>query len=176
MRKYFTAKSRQRFVIIRSTLAPLTYIMDAPTSNKHYGDVIIGSIASQITSLTIVYSSVYSGADQRTHQSSASLAFVRGIHRRPVNSPHKGSVTRKCFHLLTSSWMCAWVSLYYWLSNVIWHITPNLSKVCLIIQQMRIKLTPHISKLGSPLAQLMACCLMTTSHCLDQWGLTISRV
>ena len=37
------------------------------------------------------------GADQRKHQSSASLAFVRGIHRRPVNSPHKGPVTRKVF-------------------------------------------------------------------------------
>ena len=61
----------------------------------HYNDVIVGSIASQITSLTIVYSSVYSGTDQRKHQSSASLAFVRGIHRRPVNSPHKGPVTRK---------------------------------------------------------------------------------
>ena len=55
------------------------------------------TIASQITSLTIVYSTVYSDADQRKHQSSASLAFVRGIHRRPVNSPHKGPVTRKMF-------------------------------------------------------------------------------
>ena len=63
----------------------------------HYSDVIMGSIASQITSLTIVYSSVYSGADQRKHQSSASLAFVQEIHRRPVNSPHKGPVTRKMF-------------------------------------------------------------------------------
>ena len=54
-------------------------------------------MASQITSLTIVYSSIYSGADQRKHQSSASLAFVRGIHRWPVNSPHKGPVTRKMF-------------------------------------------------------------------------------
>ena len=51
----------------------------------------------QITSLTIVYSTVYSGADQRKHQSSASLAFVWGIHREPVNSPHKGPVTRKLF-------------------------------------------------------------------------------
>ena len=49
----------------------------------HYGDVIIGAIASQITSLTIVYSTVYSDADQRKHQSSTSLAFVRGIHRGP---------------------------------------------------------------------------------------------
>ena len=63
----------------------------------HYGDVIMSVIASQITSLTIVYSSIYSGADQRKHQSSASLAFVKGIHRRPVNSPHKGPVTREMF-------------------------------------------------------------------------------
>ena len=54
-------------------------------------------MASQITSLTIVYSSVYSGGDQRKHQSSVSLAFVRGIHRRPVNSPHEWPVTRKVF-------------------------------------------------------------------------------
>ena len=53
--------------------------------------------ASQITSLTIVYSTVYSDADQRKHQSSASLAFVRGIHRWPVNSLHKWPVTRKMF-------------------------------------------------------------------------------
>ena len=47
----------------------------------HYNDVIMGMIASQITSLMVVYSIVYSGADQRRHQSPASLAFVRGIHR-----------------------------------------------------------------------------------------------
>ena len=64
---------------------------------NHYDDVIMGTMASQITSLAIVYSTVYSGADQRKHQSSASLAFVRGIHRRPVNSPHKWPVTRKMF-------------------------------------------------------------------------------
>ena len=57
----------------------------------------MSTIASQITSLTIVHSTVYSGADQRKHQSSASLAFVRGIHRGPVNSSHKGPVTRKTF-------------------------------------------------------------------------------
>ena len=65
--------------------------------SNHYNDVIIGAMASQITRLTIVYSTVYSGADHRKHQSSASLAFVRGIHRRPVNSPHKWPVTRKSF-------------------------------------------------------------------------------
>ena len=63
----------------------------------NYIDVIMGTMASQITSLTIVYSIVYSGADQRKHQSSASLTFVRGIHRGPVNSPHKGPVTQKMF-------------------------------------------------------------------------------
>ena len=57
----------------------------------------MGAIASQITSLTIVYSTVYSDADQRKHQSSASLAFVWGIHRGPVNSPHKWPVTRRMF-------------------------------------------------------------------------------
>ena len=63
----------------------------------HYDDVKMGAMASQITSLMIVYSTVYSDADQRKHQSSASLAFVRGIHRGPVNSPHKWLVTRKMF-------------------------------------------------------------------------------
>ena len=65
----------------------------------HYNDVIMGTMASQIASLTIVYSTVYPGADQRKQQSSASLAFVWGIHRLPVNSPHKGPVTRKMFPL-----------------------------------------------------------------------------
>ena len=57
----------------------------------------MGAIASQITSLMIVYSNVYSDADERKHQSSASLAFVREIHRGPVNSAHKWPVTRKMF-------------------------------------------------------------------------------
>ena len=66
-------------------------------SQWHYNDVIMSVMASQITSLTIVYSTLYSGADQRKHQSSASLAFVWGKHRWPVNSPHEGPVTRKIF-------------------------------------------------------------------------------
>ena len=60
---------------------------------SHYNDVTMDAIASQITSLAIVYSTVYSSGDQRKHQSSASLAFVWGIHRG------RG----KCFHLMTSS-------------------------------------------------------------------------
>ena len=65
--------------------------------HPHYSDVIMGTMAFQITSLTIVYSTVYSGGDQTKHQSFASLAFVRGIHRWSVNSPHKEQVTLKMF-------------------------------------------------------------------------------
>ena len=58
----------------------------------HYSDVIMSVMASQITSLMIVYSTFY-----WKHQSSASLALVWGIHQWPVNSPHKGPVTRKMY-------------------------------------------------------------------------------
>ena len=68
-------------------------------SLTHYNDVTMSTMASQITSLTIVYSTVYSGAHQRKYQSSESLAFVWGIHRWPVNSPYKGPVTQKMFPL-----------------------------------------------------------------------------
>ena len=57
----------------------------------------MGAVASQITSLTIIYSTLYSDADRRKHQSSVSLAFVREIHQSPVNSLHKWPVTRKVF-------------------------------------------------------------------------------
>ena len=68
-------------------------------TSTHYNDVTMGAIVSPITSLTIVYSVVYSDADQKQkHQSSASLAVVRGIHRT------NGQLRGKCFHLMTSSW------------------------------------------------------------------------
>ena len=57
----------------------------------------MSTMAYQITSLTIVYSNIYSGTDERKHQSSTSLAFVRGIHRWLVNSQHKGPVMQKMF-------------------------------------------------------------------------------
>ena len=57
----------------------------------------MGMTASQITSLVIVYSTVYSNADQKKHQSSTSLAFVQGIHQWMVNSPHKWPETLKMF-------------------------------------------------------------------------------
>ena len=59
---------------------------------------------SQITGVSLVYSTICSDADQRKHQSSASLAFVRGIHRWPVVSLTKGQWRGKRFHLMTSSW------------------------------------------------------------------------
>ena len=65
--------------------------------NVHYSEVIMSAMASQITGVLIVCLNVCSVADRRKHQSSMSLAFVRGIHRWQVNSPHKGPVTRKMF-------------------------------------------------------------------------------
>ena len=81
--------------------ATLYFSLTAKTSlywpfATHINDVIMGTIASQITSLTIVHSIIYSDGDQGKHQSASSLAF-RGIHRGPVNFPHKWPVTRKLF-------------------------------------------------------------------------------
>ena len=67
---------------------------DLTLPGNHYNAVIMGAIASQITSLTIVYSTVYWRRRSKKHQSSASLAFVCGIHRGPMNSPHKRPVRR----------------------------------------------------------------------------------
>ena len=69
----------------------------------HYGDVMITTIASQITSFTVIYSTVYRDADQRKHQSNASLAFVWGIHRSRWIPRTKGQLRGKCLHLMTSS-------------------------------------------------------------------------
>ena len=70
----------------------------------HYNDVIMTTMASQITSLTVVYSNVYSDADQRKHQSSALLTFVGGIHRDRWIPRTKGQLRGQCFHSMTSSW------------------------------------------------------------------------
>ena len=57
----------------------------------------MSAMASQIISLTIAYSTIYSDTNQRKRQSSVSLAFVQGIHQWRVKSAHKGPVTRKMF-------------------------------------------------------------------------------
>ena len=72
---------------------------------EHYIDVIMTTMASQIIRRTVVYSTVYSDADQRKHQISASLAFVWGIHRDQWIPRTKGQLRGKCFHLMTSSWI-----------------------------------------------------------------------
>ena len=79
-------------------------ILSSRISCWHYNDVIMTTMASQITSLTVVYSTVYLDADQRKHQSSASLAFVWGIHRDRWIPRTNGQLRGKCFHLMTSSW------------------------------------------------------------------------
>ena len=86
----------------------------APTLTVHYDDVIMTTMASQITSLAAVYSSVYSDANQRKHQSSASLAFVWGIHRDRWIPRTKDQLRGKCFHLMTSSWCTSLRSIVWW--------------------------------------------------------------
>ena len=85
----------------------------------HYNEVIMTAMASQITSLAVVYSSVYSGADQRKHQRSASLAFCAGNSPGPVKSPHKGPVTRKMFPFddVIMTW-CSLLGLLCWVPNL----------------------------------------------------------
>ena len=90
-----------------------------------YNDVIMSVMTSQITSVSIVCLTVCSGGNQRKYKGSASLAFVRGIHRSPVDSPHKAPVTRKKFRLMTSSWnfgfvLSKWVTSLHQVINMIW--------------------------------------------------------
>ena len=89
--------SWKRFTVPMYLFVDHLYIDAVFVKLWHHNNVIMSATASQITSITIVYSTVYSDADQRIHQSSASLAFVRGIHRGPLNFPHKRPVTRKMF-------------------------------------------------------------------------------
>ena len=79
-------------------------------SNLHNSEVTINAMASQITGVSIVCSTVYSDADQRTHQNSASLAFVRGIPRSPVNSHHKGQWRGALIFSLICAWINGWVN------------------------------------------------------------------
>ena len=98
----------------------------------------MSGMASQITSLTIVYSAVYSGAEQRKHQSSASLGFARGIHRGPVNYPHKWPVTRKMipFDDVIMENTAAASDSFFWCQQVNPHPTPPivLGQSCAYLQ------------------------------------------
>ena len=88
--RYF-CKLRKEISIMKALLDRTNYDLE------HYSDVIMSTIASQITGVSIIYPTVCSGADEGKQQSSASLTFVRGIHRWPANSRHKRSITRKMF-------------------------------------------------------------------------------
>ena len=82
----------------------------------------MGTIASQITSFNIVYSTGYSGADHRKHQSSALPAFVKEIPRGPVTSQHKGPVTQKKFpfdHDIICRSLSKAFSIFFWTTKVI---------------------------------------------------------
>ena len=101
--------------------------------------IIMSAMASQVTSLTIVYSTVYSDADQRKYQNSASLAFVRGIHRYRWIPRTKGQQRGKCFHLITSSWVS-----HDWPNSRIQkctcsmpHIAPFKTEMCIFLFWMR---------------------------------------
>ena len=111
---------------------PQRWLLESALNAYHYNDVIMGTIASQITNFTIVYSTVYSDADQRKHQSSASLAFVLGIHRGPVNFPHKWPVTRNIFPFDDVIMYCLLdgcrKAFHGVLSSIIWNRSWALSK------------------------------------------------
>ena len=139
-------------------------------SRRHYGDVIMTTIASQITSLSVVYSIVYSDADHRKHQSSASLAFVWGIHRDRWIPRTKVQLRGKCFHLMTSSWITITVRYCH---NPVWYhaiLQPSLTvlvtrfcgwywhhtKICLYIK-LKSKITyKRYLNLGRPVSPCVA--------------------
>ena len=151
-------------------------------TSTHYIDIMMGAKASQITSLTIVYSTVYSGADQRKYQSSASLAFVRGIHRGPVNSPHKGPVTLKMFPFDVVIVDAVWSSTVRMhtvlaLNSLVpgkygcdfWNANFNLALLIGIFRSSYDNrwMPWHITD-KSTLVQVMAWCCQAPSHCLNQ--------
>ena len=104
----------------------------------HYSDVIMIAIAFQISSVSIVCSIVSSCADQRSHESSASLAFVMGIHRWPVDSTHKRPVTWKMF-LFDNVIMCIY-SGWYWSRS----ITVVVPEIGLLSKEVNRKYYNHI--------------------------------
>ena len=141
----------------------------------HYTDVIMGKMVSQITSLTIVYSTVYPGPDQRKHQSSASLAFVRGIHRGQVNSPHKWSVTRKMFPFydVIMLYYLSFVSGAHWSPEhwrfIFYQVKQDVEQIFgLPLIWDATTLMRHYCNMRqwawSTLVKVIACCLTTPNH------------
>ena len=100
------SEMQQQMDNVNSLYEQTSIIRQDSVIQLYYSDVIMGSMTSLITSVSIVNSTVNSGADQTKHQSSASLAFVWGIHRWSVNSPHKEPVTRKMFPFVDVIMIC----------------------------------------------------------------------
>ena len=127
----------------------------APGGNDyplHFSDVIMGTMVLQITILTIVYSTIYSCADQRKHQSSKSLALVQGIPRwRPV--------TRKIFPF----------------DDVIMVGYNPCNMLSVLLTHCGLMTAYGIGRFWSTLLQVVACCLMALSHYLNQCRLTSTR-
>ena len=94
-------------------MAGLSAVTTAMTRMCYYCDVIMGAVASRINSLTIVYQ--WFNADQKKHQSSASLSFVRGTHWPPVNSRTNGQQRGKCLSAFDDVIisLCIWFSSYH---------------------------------------------------------------
>ena len=136
-------------------------------AKSHYIDVIMGAIAYQITSLTIDYSTFYSGADQRKHQNSVSLAFVGGIHRWPVNSPHKGPVTRKMFPFGDVIMTKVTVMGEVWGVSQCWEYLLY-TEIVFAMNSLWASDAIWWHKSGSTLAQVMGCCLMAPNNCLSR--------
>ena len=114
-------KSTQGTLWTSNTFDMESTIIDVPVFELHYSDHMMGAMASQITSVSIIYSAVCSGADQRRHRCSASLAFVRGIDRW-IPHTHRGpgpcitnviATCRKNFSQWESSFL--WKLRYHWL-------------------------------------------------------------
>ena len=120
----------------------------------------MSAMTSQIMGVANVYSIVCSGANQRKHQSSASLAFMSGIHRWPVNYPHKGSVTGKIFPFDDAIMSRRLIPRY---KKIFYKFRPDAFGCFLtqlIVAQWR-----HLASLTvSTSVQVMARCLVTPSH------------
>ena len=120
-------------------------------AESHSNDVIMNAIASQIICISVVCSTVCSGADEIKHQSSASVPFVRGIPQWPVDSPHKGPVTRKMFPIDD----VVMVNAQFWL------VTRHQLMVCwhFVITSYR-SLYTHASVLFCPLCSRLCAYMM----------------
>ena len=142
--------------VIRTNPAQCPYLVLV-----HYRDVMMGSMASLITSLTTVYSTVHSGADQRKHQSSASPALAYGEFTGDRWISHTNGQQRgKCFHLMTSSW---WRIMFVFFQ-------------CLSNQQVRLRwFMISFSSLWSQFRQLYLCDLCARKRCQGQGQIITSR-